>query len=385
MKPNAAKLVSDKIRKLGDERIAAILEKVKDEELSWWVEQIFAEKKNDVVEHQRNKRSALISAALTAHQASCRIYSIATGRNVTVEKVIKVIREVAPEWMQKRSHEEILTKGLRGLSKLMRVVCHVSGIKEKLARYVIRRIRDESLDFLDRLVNETSQENSGRDVVTYIHVNDKSWTRNPAYFMLRTMLTDDTVDMHDLTIFIRKNWSEKDANWMIETLMRDGKTGLLDVSIVACEIIKASSRSLILNNEESLSPQSLTIQGMVTKFAFCALWRMAGEKGVTRDAVVSFIQSKFPEKWRKKLLGQLAMKGMFGVVETARAMCGVRKNILVHSATVSPIASLSEGDKMMKEFTMWARDAISTGLQAAQPKIDNLKKTIVDAARQTQG
>jgi len=384
MKPNAAKLISAELKKLGDERSAAILEKVRDEELGWWVEEIFSEKD---AEHQRNRRS-VIGVAMTARQASCFLYGIATEANVTIVKVVEVIREVTPEWMHKRSYEEILTKGLKGLSKLMRVVCHVSNIKEELGRYVIQRIQHESLDLLDRLVNETQEKKpfSEQNVVTYVHVNDKSWTRNPSYFMLRQMLTNDKVDMHDLTIFIRQHWPEKEANWMVETLMRCGKRGLLDVSFVANEIIKASNRNYdILNNEESLTP---TTNVIVLVKSFCSLWRMAGKKGVTKDTVASFIQSKFPEKLQKMLLGQLALKGLVGVVDMAGAMCGVRKNILVrdeHSFTASPIASLPKEDKMMKEFTMWARDAISAGLQAAQPKLDNLKKTIVDAARQTQG
>jgi hypothetical protein len=289
--------------------------------------------------------------------------------------------------MQTRVLRGMLNKGLEFVSKLMRLVCNISETKPDLARPVVEQASDEDVEILDRVM-ESKKRNGGKvkSVVTMTYAQD-SYT---PFCSLSLLSRKKEVSSQEIEDFIRIHFQDDDklSSDLLDRVDVHGVRGIQRVSSLACQLT-AQPVTFIDNDvvEETNVPMVFpSIAPKTLGRIFCSLWMFAAEEGATRQQVMAFIDRKFPEKWRQRLLGQLALKGIHAVVDIAGEQCGVKRMTVVYNVSDSNDSQVSfnlSNGHHVTSLALWINQAVNSGLDASSHSLEKLRLRFSEFAAET--
>ena len=387
--PNAAKSIATLLRtRYVPRQLLQSVENVTPEQLQAFVEASFTDTNTTSLTRSRRSVTGVIGTIIAARDASCFIYNMIKSSKVSKEAIIKYVKEKAPQWMHKRIFKTLM-KGLEYLSKLMKVVCKVSDKKPQLTASIVNDVSDEGIEILEKVVDQKKEKKwqikNGKIVLMESSLSP--------FCSLASLSQDKGVSSEHVQNLIRKYWrqDEKMAQELLARLESEGIEGIYLVSSLACQLTSPSS-ALLLNNDDSVAvydgisvnggeviPSGIKIPIETLGRIFCTLWNMASLEGATRDQVISFIERKFPEAWKKRLLGQLALKGIIGIVDMAGEMCGIKKmsNILAIHSSEGTELDLTNSHHVFS-LSEWFNHAINGGLKEATPSLNKLRTAFLE-------
>lgn len=375
--PNAVKSISELLRDRNVPRdMISSLQSVSPKQLDVFVEATFSVSS---VSRPRRSITGTVGAILSAREAACFIYNMANTLNITRQDVIAFVNARAPRWMRGRVMRA-LSRGMEFLSKFMKIICKTTDGKPELARTLVMKTTDDEIEILDRALDlankETGSDNYGNSIAPLY--------ANLPFCLLSALSREESVSEEEMVQLIQVEMQEDEQ--LVQDLVRkvrlQGVKGIQSVSFLACQLTPSQSDVYDIEvNEDGSVALGIHIPVKVIAKIFCALWQLGAEEGATVNEVISFIERKFPLKWKKHLMGQLALKGIEAVVDIAGAMCGVKRGD--EEFLIPKYFDFSDRHHA-HILSYWLNQAINNGLNAASPSIHQMRQHLVKVVEQTE-
>jgi len=316
--------------------------------------------------HGRNKRS-IIGTILSVKETSCKAYNMAYQIGIDHTQVVSFIRTHSPHWLRPRFLDG-LQKGLDFAAKLFKVVCSISTRKpgeEGLVRAVLEK-DDKDIELLHDMMEEMDEFYGiamSQPVMTPVR------TQKASFCALNALMMTDDVTQEQLESFIKTHWRDNLAKQLIERmyLEKNGISGLHGVSSIACQL------------EDNEPEATLVVDPQTLGRVFCHLWKVAADEGATITHVEQYIHEHFPQDWKHKLLGELALKGLVGVVEVAGKMCDIQRTD--YRFTRGNEFSFQKSVDV-QTLGHWMRHSVLSGLVEAEQSIERFQMKVMSLLKQ---